>query len=346
LNPPFISVIITAFNRKQFLSSALDSIASQTLERSKYEILVVKNFLDDTIDLKLESLGAKTFLMGNENMGTYLATAVENSLGSILVFLDDDDEFENNRLEIIYDLFSKIEEIGYYHNDRVAIDASGKVLSESLDFRPAETRNVQRMGSFLVKNSPLSKSDADKLYLVQAFNYKSCLAIRKSKLIPFLPHFKLINRAPDYFMFYSALASGCALAIDSRKLTRYRLHGSNISLFRNKLHSNKLDAIYMNHVREGMKTLKVILQMINQTNAPPLVRKMVLHDFRTLKVDLDAIDSRSSRSVRLVDLAKYLRVGFRSTFYYQNMVLLQSLISVFFPKFSRRWFVLRKLYRQ
>jgi glycosyltransferase involved in cell wall biosynthesis len=41
---PYISVIITAHNRKEFLKEAIQSALNQTLERSNYEILVIKNF--------------------------------------------------------------------------------------------------------------------------------------------------------------------------------------------------------------------------------------------------------------------------------------------------------------
>jgi glycosyltransferase involved in cell wall biosynthesis len=343
---PFVSVIITAFNRKQFLPIAIESVACQTLDRSKYEMIVVKNFLDEEIDSKLDKLGSKVILMANENMGIYLVTAIENCVGSVLVFLDDDDAFEKNRLQIIYDLFKKHMQIGYFHNDRIVVNEYGEQLRDDEAFRYAETENIQRIGSFLVKASPLTKVSVNRLYLVHAFNYKSSLALRKSVLVPFLPYLSLINRSPDYFMFYSALTSGCALAMDTRKLTKYRLHSSNISSFRYKSRSPNLQQSYINHVQEGIKSLNVILVMLYQKNPDKMVTKMALHDLWTLKVDLDAIDPNCPRSKRLFDLSKYLMVGFRASFYYQNKVLLRTLISLFFPRFTRRWFLAQKVYRQ
>ena len=43
---PFISVIITAHNRKEFLLEAVNSALNQTLPKDEYEIIVVKNFQD------------------------------------------------------------------------------------------------------------------------------------------------------------------------------------------------------------------------------------------------------------------------------------------------------------
>jgi len=45
MNNQFITVIITAYNRRKFLESAIKSAINQTLPRKYYEIIVVKNFL-------------------------------------------------------------------------------------------------------------------------------------------------------------------------------------------------------------------------------------------------------------------------------------------------------------
>jgi len=41
---PFISVIIVAHNRREFLLEAVNSALHQTLPKDEYEIIVVKNF--------------------------------------------------------------------------------------------------------------------------------------------------------------------------------------------------------------------------------------------------------------------------------------------------------------
>ena len=50
---PFISVIVTAYNRKEFLLQAVSSALRQTLPREYYEVIVVKNFEDEEIDRQL-----------------------------------------------------------------------------------------------------------------------------------------------------------------------------------------------------------------------------------------------------------------------------------------------------
>ncbi len=54
---PFISVVITAYNRREFLKYAVKSVINQTLDKSLYEVIAVKNFKDPEVDKLIESSG-------------------------------------------------------------------------------------------------------------------------------------------------------------------------------------------------------------------------------------------------------------------------------------------------
>lgn len=41
---PLFSVIIVAYERKEYIQRAIKSVIEQTLDKANYEILVVKNF--------------------------------------------------------------------------------------------------------------------------------------------------------------------------------------------------------------------------------------------------------------------------------------------------------------
>jgi len=47
---PYISVIVTAYNRRRYLPFALKSLEAQTLPKDKFEVIVVKNFDDKESD--------------------------------------------------------------------------------------------------------------------------------------------------------------------------------------------------------------------------------------------------------------------------------------------------------
>ena len=67
---PFITVIIAAYNRKAFLKEAIASALDQTLPRSKYEIVVIKNFRDKDID-SYPPGGNLIVMPGNTNVTSY-----------------------------------------------------------------------------------------------------------------------------------------------------------------------------------------------------------------------------------------------------------------------------------
>ncbi|MGC9113386.1 glycosyltransferase family A protein [Acidilobus sp.] len=56
----FISVIVTAYNRKQYLPYALRSLESQSLSKDRFEVIVVKNFEDKESDKIIRRNGWKT----------------------------------------------------------------------------------------------------------------------------------------------------------------------------------------------------------------------------------------------------------------------------------------------
>jgi len=62
----FISVIITAHNRRRFLLEAVNSALNQTLPKDEYEIIVVKNFEDERIDKFLEEHYVKNIVTKEE----------------------------------------------------------------------------------------------------------------------------------------------------------------------------------------------------------------------------------------------------------------------------------------
>ncbi|ADB86783.1 glycosyltransferase family 2 protein [Saccharolobus islandicus] len=85
---PFISVIIAAHNRREFLLDAVNSALNQTLPKDEYEIIVVKNFSE--YDDILKNLDVKTVFSNEENQGADIVNALSYAEGEFICFLDDD----------------------------------------------------------------------------------------------------------------------------------------------------------------------------------------------------------------------------------------------------------------
>jgi len=102
-----ISVIITAYNRKIFLLDAIRSVLNQTLDRSEYEIIVTKNFVDRDIDNFIYKNDIKNVTILNPINNNYIGEAIKACNGDVISFLDDDDLFLQNKLETIKEIFNK-----------------------------------------------------------------------------------------------------------------------------------------------------------------------------------------------------------------------------------------------
>ncbi|MGC8735111.1 MAG: glycosyltransferase family 2 protein, partial [bacterium] len=123
---PYISVIITAHNRKEFLKDAINSVLNQTLEKSFYEIIVIKNFEDQEIDNLIEENKIISLKVRDDSLiGEDLALGIERAKGEVISFLDDDDLFMPKKLETVYNYFKKYENLVYLHNSEYFIDEKG-----------------------------------------------------------------------------------------------------------------------------------------------------------------------------------------------------------------------------
>lgn len=93
MDETFVSIVIPTYNRKEPLLRAIDSLRSQTLPQSMFEVIVVDDGSDRYDIQELSSLlPSNVTLLQQENQG---ATAAKNagarrSCGEILIFMDDD----------------------------------------------------------------------------------------------------------------------------------------------------------------------------------------------------------------------------------------------------------------
>jgi glycosyltransferase involved in cell wall biosynthesis len=231
LDQPYISVIVTAYNRRRYLPYALRSLEAQTLPRDRFEVIVVKNFNDKESDSIISRNGWKEVYNDDLYQGRMVLAGLEESRGEVITFLDDDDMYVNNRLEEVYKAFTSFKRLVYFQNSQTIIDDNGNVLE-----RPPRSKN-------LVGGSPIV-IDVDKLqmlakkYVMSTVDITlkvragadvngSSMAVRRPVLES---HVQLLKRLPigiDNFAFVSSLKAGGLMYFTDERLTLYRVHGGN-----------------------------------------------------------------------------------------------------------------------
>ena len=211
---PYISVIITDFNRKDFILNAVKSAVNQSIHRSYYEVIVVKNYIDDKIDKILNNLGVKVVNTKDENQGKMIYDAVTIAEGEVLSFLDDDDEFLNNKLERVILFFSKYD-VDYHKNLRIFIDKKGNYIKKEDAYdKPLFVDNdeICKKINILMRNGIMVNS--------------STISIRKEIIEKEKELLKKLPLGVDSFFFTSFVKHGRRLVLDNNYLTLYRVHAN------------------------------------------------------------------------------------------------------------------------
>lgn len=225
---PFLSVVLLGFYRKDYIIDALDSVLNQTIDRSNYEILTTKRFVDSGIDAYLAKNNVAVLRAPTELQGDAYRVAINAANGEVIVFIEDDDRFLPRKLEIVKALFSERPDLDFYHNNYSIIDGEGETLAMPGYHGRARmwlTRNRSLRVSgerTLSELRKASKCDVD-------FN-PSCISVRRSVLLPYAQDFACLPASMDVALFFSALLSGRDLLADDQMLTEYRIHTANTSL--------------------------------------------------------------------------------------------------------------------
>jgi len=256
LSNPKISIVITAYNRKQFLSQAIESIAKQGIDRSEFEVIIVSNFkLDDSLFNK--GIAISSIVMDG-TIGEFLYAGVKAAKFDIIAFLDDDDIFLPGKLKAVRDIFSENQNLCYYHNapeyldinlnhkDFVRLSERKSSLYSDIDINFDITTSLKSIKSAIDMNGDFNTS---------------CISIKKEAYSIYLPLLEQIKSCPDGFFFWTGVLSGCKIIIDHRKFTGYRFHNLNLSGSLN--YDRKIEV----KDRE-LYTFDLLLNFIEQSNLP------------------------------------------------------------------------------
>jgi len=219
-NNPYVSVIITAYNRKEFLLDAFNSALNQTLSRDKYEIIVTKNFTDSKIDNYIKKNGGKLVFFDKPGIGPRIADALKYAKGQVICFLEDDDLFMKEKLEYIYNAFLENKNLIYVNNARIYIDDKGNHLEKG-PFKFEKREKDVIINDFNKKPVTLLRIQQ----YANPWSNSSSIAIRKVILNRFRNALYIVKFAPDLFYYFISLILG-DLLVSNQALTKFRVHES------------------------------------------------------------------------------------------------------------------------
>lgn len=134
------SVIIPVYNGAKFIDNAIKSVFSQT--NSDWELIVVNDGSKDNTEdvLKKYADNDKIRIINQENGGVSVArnTGFEASKGEYIAFLDADDVWHTNHLEVMAELIEKYPTAGLYGTFTRTELVNGEVLEKAEYFGDRE----------------------------------------------------------------------------------------------------------------------------------------------------------------------------------------------------------------
>ncbi|MEM0133994.1 MAG: glycosyltransferase family A protein [Thermoplasmatales archaeon] len=307
------SVIITCHDRRKYIVEAIKSVLAQNIEKSNYEIIIVKNYDDPEIDgfaLKNSLILVKT---EEKPLARKIVAGIKIARGRYICFLDDDDKYEVDKLAHIKDLIIRIHGFAFYHNSYRVIDEDGKFLSAAISRKPKKLQVFSGREEIRKQLKLLLRERADW--------YASMMCIRKDALIPKIDAMWQTSASSDKFIFYAGIATGETIILDTYEGTQYRIHPSLTTVL-----SNYDDFISSksNFYKESLHTFRIIESIYRNSFISKDVSCITLHASVLSSFICDEGKPGISKEAISV-LQCTLRLGYRQLFFWYLMLVAKSI---------------------
>lgn len=315
-----ISVIINTYNHERYIEKAVESVLDQTLDRKKFEIIVVDDGSTDNTSTLLNKYEGKIQYIKKENGGqsSCLNVGLGLAKGHIISFLDGDDWWHREKLERIYQIFSDKPEIGAIGHGYIEIYEKGTVASYDGNFMPREVIPYKEEYTFNLK----SIEGALLFKRSKCFLGTTRLSVRRSVLQSIIPIPEVLFYGDEYlFTCISAVAN---VLVIKDILFYYRLHDSNLwqsnvyrkeNVVKNKNYLHILTSILEKKLKDLRISEDIIEMILHQNRISFLQMQLSIEGgklgeaFYVEKMFLDELglgkNMSFSRKTSLV-LAKYL----------------------------------------
>jgi len=246
LQNPLVSIIINCFNGDKYLQEALQSVLNQSYKN--WEIVFWDNQSSDNSANIFKSYKDERFkyFYSKKHTSLYKARncAIEKTKGELLAFIDTDDLWDQNKLEL---------QVPFFKNSEVTLVYSNLWITKE---------NIKNKKIFIKKNSP-SGYVYEKL--LNNYNVGIITAVLRKSIVNKLPklfdeRFSIIGD----FDFFLKLSKSYYFHYIDRPLAYYRIHGNNFSSVHKKKEMEEFD-IWLNENKSTISK-KNLIKIENKIN--------------------------------------------------------------------------------
>lgn len=225
---PLVSVIVTAYNRRQYLARALQSVHDQRFPADQFEVVVSKNFQDEATDANAIAWGYRLLDALKVTAGAQIDNALHFCRGRVVALLDDDDTWLPSRLDHVAASFREHPDLQYYANshrpiNELGITDYGRGRKSELYYRHFSDGSVD-----ILHPEELDFASIDRLQRTNPGN-NSSIAVRRELLDQYRGHVARIRTSIDHFLLTAALLRNGPMIFEHLPLTVWQRHSSNTS---------------------------------------------------------------------------------------------------------------------
>jgi glycosyltransferase involved in cell wall biosynthesis len=270
---PLISVIINCYNGEKYLKQAIQSVISQTYKN--WEIIFWDNQSNDnTSKIVQDFKNSKIYYHYSEkftNLYTARNLAVKKAKGDFITFLDVDDWWDENKLEMQINVFNYIENIDIVYTNYFFINGDkskivyGKKSPSGKIFKNLLKDNFIGVSTLMIKSDVFNK-------------------IKFENNFHIIGDYDFTLKAAEFYNFYYIY----------KPLLFYRWHGNNESIKKEKLKIEELRILYKNLVNQNLKTkfikeLNIFFKKINYYECLFLIKENKFYLYKLFNYKLNFI---------------------------------------------------------
>jgi glycosyltransferase involved in cell wall biosynthesis len=150
-----VSVVIPAYNAASFIERTINSVLSQTYQN--FEILVINDgSKDNTLEViqKLSQKDPRIKVLDKKNSGVSDTRnlGIEMSKGDFIAFLDADDIWLPNKLEIQVSLMQKNQNLFWSVGNCDTIDENDQILEKAISKAPNKSPHFEELITWTTKS--------------------------------------------------------------------------------------------------------------------------------------------------------------------------------------------------
>jgi len=210
---PLVSVIVPAYDVAEFIAEALDSVLAQTFD--DYEIIVINDGSPDTeaLERALAPYLSRIVYIKQENGGVSAArnTGIKAARGSLIAFLDADDTWLPNYLEV--------------QVARIQADPSIDVLYPNVMM----FGDASEAGEEFMTACPSSGDVTFERLISQECNVSNCSIARRETLIRAGLFDESLRSVEDFDLWLRVVKNGGRIVYHRDVLARYRRRGGSLT---------------------------------------------------------------------------------------------------------------------